>query len=72
VSKDHIKELEDKVFPLMKEVVNKIANFDNKIEDSKRQMVRFDQIIIDKASKLDLKAINNRVDKTVGIADFDQ
>jgi len=63
VNKEQIKELEDKVFPLMKEVLNKIFNFDEKIEDSKRQMVRFDEIILDKASKYDLKSLEKKIDK---------
>jgi len=48
---ENLESLQDKVFPLMKEVVNKIKNFNEKIENSIRQMIRFDEIIMDKASK---------------------
>jgi len=48
---ENLEKLQDKVFPLMKEVVTKIKNFDEKIENSTRQMVRFDEIISDKANK---------------------
>lgn len=71
VNKEQIQELEDKVFPLMKEVVGKIQSFDEKIEDSKRQMVRFDEIVLDKASKYDIVSLNKKVDKCLIKSDFD-
>jgi len=51
INKTELKELEDKVFPLMGDVVNKTKVFDEKIEETKRQMLRFDEVIMDKASK---------------------
>lgn len=71
VNKEQIQELEDKVFPLMKEVVAKIQNFDEKIEDSKRQMVRFDEIVLDKASKYDIVNLNKKVEKCLVKSDFE-
>jgi len=62
--------LEDKVFPLMREVVSKIQTFDDKIEDSRRQMVRFDEIVLDKASKYDIVSLSKRIDKTLLKQDF--
>lgn len=71
VNKEQIQELEDKVFPLMKDVVSKIQSFDERIEDSKRQMVRFDEIVLDKASKYDIININKKVDKCLIKSDFE-
>jgi len=71
VSKEQIQELEDKVFPLMKDVVGKIQAFDEKIEDTKRQMVRFDEIVLDKASKYDIVSLNKKVEKCLVKSDFD-
>jgi len=51
VDRDQLKELEDKMFPLIKDVIVKTMSFNEKIEDNKRQMVRFDEIVLDKASK---------------------
>lgn len=44
-------DLEDKVFPLMDDFISKTKHFDEKIDESKRQMLRFDEVIMDKASK---------------------
>lgn len=51
VTRPQIADLEDKIFPLMKDVLTKIQYFDEKIEDSKRSIVRFDEVVSDKASK---------------------
>jgi len=71
VDKDQLKELEDKVFPLMKEVAVKIHSLVEKIEDTKRQMVRFDENLLDKASKYDIVNLNKKVDKCLIKNDFD-
>jgi len=51
IDKKDIKELEDKVFPLMGDFVSRTKLFDEKIDETKRQMLRFDEVIMDKASK---------------------
>lgn len=51
INKKELQELEDKVFPLMGDVVMKTKIFDEKIEETRRQMLRFDEVIMDKASK---------------------
>lgn len=51
INKKDIMDLEDKVFPLMDDFISKTKHFDEKIDESKRQMLRFDEVIMDKASK---------------------
>lgn len=51
VTKEHLTQVEDKVFPIMDEVVKKIKIFDESVYESKQMMVRFDEQILDKASK---------------------
>jgi len=70
-SKDSITDMEEKVFPLMTEVVDKIKSFQHQIDESSRQMVRFDEIIVDKASKHDLVKINKKLENTLNIEKFE-
>jgi len=51
VTKENLHEVEDKVFPIMDEVVKKIKMFEDAVYESKQMMVRFDEQILDKASK---------------------
>lgn len=52
--KDEIKDIENKVFPMMKDVITKITSINNKVEESSRSMIRFDELIMDKANKVDV------------------
>lgn len=52
--KDEIKAIENKVFPMMKDVITKISSINNKVEESTRSMIRFDELIMDKANKVDV------------------
>lgn len=62
VTKENLHEVEDKVFPIMDEVVKKIKMFEDAVYESKQMMVRFDEQILDKASKYDFLSLNNRID----------
>jgi len=71
-SKEALAEMEEKVFPIMTEVVDKIKSFQRQIDESSRQMVRFDEVIVDKASKHDLVKINKKLENTLDIEKFEE
>jgi len=70
-NKKELQELEDKVFPLMGDVVMKTKIFDEKIEETRRQMLRFDEVIMDKASKYDIVNITKKLDLCLDKSEFD-
>lgn len=51
MTKENLHDVEDKVFPIMDEVVKKIKMFEDAVYESKQMMIRFDEQILDKASK---------------------
>lgn len=71
-SKEALAEMEEKVFPIMTEVVDKIKSFQKQIDESSRQMVRFDEVIVDKASKHDLVKINKKIENVLDIEKFEE
>lgn len=71
-TKQTLIDLEDKVFPIMTEVVDRIRSFQKHIDESSRQMVRFDEVIVDKASKHDLAKINKKLENTLEIDRFEE
>jgi len=71
INKKELQELEDKVFPLMGDVVMKTKIFDEKIEETRRQMLRFDEVIMDKASKYDIVNITKKLDLCLDKSEFD-
>lgn len=56
----------------MTEVVDRIRSFQKHIDESSRQMVRFDEVIVDKASKHDLAKINKKLENTLEIDRFEE
>lgn len=71
INKKELQELEDKVFPLMGDVVVKTKIFDEKIEETRRQMMRFDEVIMDKASKYDIVNITKKLELCLEKCEFD-
>lgn len=49
--KESITELEKKVFPIMKDIINKVESFDEIIRENRSALYRVDELILDKASK---------------------
>lgn len=49
--KDLIKELEDKMMPMMLNIVKKTQNFDDSISDCRDKCNRIDELLLDKCSK---------------------
>jgi len=68
---ENLESLQDKAFTMIKEFVAKIKNFDEKIENSIIQMVRFDETILDKASKYDVVALNKKLERCLIKSEFD-
>jgi len=56
----------------MTEVVDRIRSFQKQIDESSRQMVRFDEVIVDKASKHDLTKINKKLENTLEVERFEE
>jgi len=56
----------------MTEVVDRIRSFQKQIDESSRQMVRFDEVIVDKASKHDLTKINKKLENTMEVERFEE
>ena len=71
MKKNEMVELEDKVFPLIKDVVASNKVFDEKIEETRRQMLRFDEVISDKASKYDMVSIQKKLMLCMEKVEFD-
>jgi len=55
----------------MGDVVMKTKIFDEKIEETRRQMLRFDEVIMDKASKYDIVNITKKLDLCLDKSEFD-
>jgi len=71
VSKDELINLEDKVFPLMREVVMKTTLFSEKIEDTTSQMIRYDEMILNCASNVDIRDLKNKINACLKIEKFE-
>lgn len=71
VTKDELLNLEDKVFPLMKEVIMKTTIFSEKIEETTSQMIRYDEMILDCASNVDIRDLKNKINACLKIEKFE-
>lgn len=49
--KEQINDLEDKIMPIMKNIVKKTQNFDDCISDCRDKCNRIDELLLDKCSK---------------------
>lgn len=68
--KDEIKDIENKVFPMMKDVIAKISSISSKVEESSRSMIRFDELIMDKANKVDVSNLYKITQERLPSEDF--
>lgn len=59
--------MENKIMPLVENIVHTTRNFDEKISDIKSKQDRMDELILDKCSKYDLKKFERRIDSMVEI-----
>lgn len=50
-NKEQISDLEDKIMPIMKNIVKKTQNFDDSISDCRDKCNRIDELLLDKCSK---------------------
>jgi len=68
--KDSIKDVEDKLFPLMKNLICKVESFDEILRENKVSIYRMDELILDKANKYDVMKITKLLNKTVHCDEF--
>lgn len=68
--KEEFLELEKKIFPMLNDVVKKISKYYSMVEEVKGSMLRFDEIIMDKASKLDVSNIQKRMNNCLEAEEF--
>lgn len=65
VSKNELLELENKVFPIVKEVVKRTKQCSEKIDDTCSQMIRYDEILLDCAKNIDIRDLKNKINSCV-------
>jgi len=63
--KEQINDLEDKIMPIMKNIVKKTQNFDDCISDCRDKCNRIDELLLDKCSKYDLQKLIKKLDSMV-------